>query len=99
MRWLFTTRIKIICTIDSVPDIGEAVKVLIELKAQYKDAAGEEWKEGCTPPSSGAGNASVGGGEDGGEDAESLNEQISAQRDSVRQLQEIHWSGAEFGTV
>ena len=48
--------------------------------ALYKDAAGEEWKPGCTPPSSGGGNASAIGEE------ESLKEQIFAQYGSVRKL-------------
>ena len=63
----------------SKEDIGAAVKVLIELKAKYKDAAGEDWKPGCTPPSPG-GNVSA------NEDGDSLNEQICAKGDDVRKL-------------
>ena len=77
----------------SKEDIGAAVSVLKELKAKYKDAAGEEWKPGCTPPSSGGNNTSA------IENGESLNEQICAQGDSVRKLKSDKASKEDIGAA
>ncbi|XP_045537763.1 bifunctional glutamate/proline--tRNA ligase [Papilio machaon] len=56
--------------------VDQAVKVLLDLKAKYKTATGQDWKPGTTPvqaaPASG--------------DASSLCQQISQQGDLVRSL-------------
>ena len=65
----------------SKDDIGAAVQVLKELKTKYKDATGEEWKPGCTPPSPSSNNETV-----TDNDGDLLNEQIGAQGDNIRKL-------------
>ncbi|KPJ04684.1 Bifunctional aminoacyl-tRNA synthetase, partial [Papilio xuthus] len=56
--------------------VDQAVKILLDLKAKYKTATGQDWKPGTTPvqaaPASG--------------DASSLSEQITQQGDLVRSL-------------
>ncbi|XP_049878025.1 bifunctional glutamate/proline--tRNA ligase isoform X7 [Pectinophora gossypiella] len=59
--------------------VDEAVKALLELKAKYKAATGQEWKPGANPPASTA--APTAGG-----DAAKLNEEITKQGDLVRTL-------------
>ena len=76
----------------SKDDIKAAVNTLLDLKAKYKDATGQEWKPGCTPPSSG-GNASASG------DADSLNEQISTQGDLVRKMKAEKASKGDIDTA
>ena len=58
-------------------DVDAAVKQLLELKAQYKTAAGTDWKPGQAPAPQPA--ASQGG-------AASLNDQITDQGTLVRDL-------------
>ncbi|XP_047521879.1 bifunctional glutamate/proline--tRNA ligase isoform X2 [Pieris napi] len=57
--------------------VDEAVKTLLELKAKYKTATGQEWKPGAAPAS----NAPKASG-----DAESINQEIVKQGDLVRSL-------------
>ncbi|EDS40767.1 bifunctional aminoacyl-tRNA synthetase [Culex quinquefasciatus] len=64
------------------PDIDAAVKVLLDLKAQYKVATGQDWKPGATqaaPAQKAPAPAS------GDKEAEILN-QIATQGDSIRTL-------------
>ncbi|XP_045527430.1 bifunctional glutamate/proline--tRNA ligase isoform X2 [Pieris brassicae] len=57
--------------------VDEAVKLLLELKAKYKTATGQEWKPGAAPAS----NTPKASG-----DAESINQEIVKQGDLVRSL-------------
>ncbi|XP_062532143.1 bifunctional glutamate/proline--tRNA ligase isoform X2 [Bombyx mori] len=59
--------------------VDEAVKVLLELKAKYKTATGQDWKPGTAAPAP-AHSASPSG------DAASLDQQITKQGDLVRSL-------------
>ncbi|XP_049878021.1 bifunctional glutamate/proline--tRNA ligase isoform X2 [Pectinophora gossypiella] len=59
--------------------VDEAVKALLELKAKYKAATGQDWKPGANPPAT-ASAPSAGG------DAAKLNEEITKQGDLVRTL-------------
>jgi bifunctional glutamyl/prolyl-tRNA synthetase len=61
-------------------DIDAAVKILLELKAEYKKTTGQEWKPGAQePPKAAPKQASIGQVSD-------LNEKIIRQGDSVRNL-------------
>lgn len=60
-------------------DIDAAVKILLELKAEYKTATGSEWKPGQAPAAAPAKQASVGQVSD-------INEKINLQGESVRNL-------------
>ncbi|CAH0690016.1 unnamed protein product [Spodoptera exigua] len=64
--------------------VDEAVKVLLDLKAKYKAATGQDWKPGAAPPS-GTPKAAAAPSSPSG-DAASLNEQITKQGDLVRSL-------------
>ncbi|XP_047522099.1 bifunctional glutamate/proline--tRNA ligase isoform X5 [Pieris napi] len=57
--------------------VDEAVKTLLELKAKYKTATGQEWKPAAAPAS----NAPKASG-----DVESINQEILKQGDLVRSL-------------
>ncbi|KAI5632899.1 WHEP-TRS domain-containing protein [Phthorimaea operculella] len=59
--------------------VDEAVKTLLDLKAKYKAATGQDWKPGTPAPAS-APAPSAGG------DAGRLNEEITKQGDLVRSL-------------
>merc|ERR1719184_287065 len=61
------------------PDIDEAVKKLLSLKADYKAATGSDWKPGAVPAKQ-AEPAPVGGADDG------LSGKVEAQGNLVRQL-------------
>ena len=67
------------------PQVDEAVKTLLALKAQFKAETGREWKPGCmpaaTPPPAPAAGAAA-GKLDGAE----LNAKVTAQGDKIRQL-------------
>lgn len=56
--------------------VDEAVKTLLDLKAQYKVATGQDWKPGAAPAAPSAPKA----------DASSLNNEITKQGDLVRSL-------------
>jgi len=58
-------------------DIDAAVKLLLDLKAQYKAATGQDWKPGQAPPVAVTPVAPAAG---------DLNEQITAQGNLVREL-------------
>ncbi|CAK1552350.1 unnamed protein product [Leptosia nina] len=62
--------------------VDEAVKVLLEFKAKYKAATGQEWKPSASPPtpSPSAAKPTPSG------DAGSINEEITKQGDLVRSL-------------
>ena len=62
----------------SKPDIDEAVKKLLALKADFKAATGSDWKPGVAVPAATATNNSAGAGD--------LNSAITAQGDIVRKL-------------
>ena len=62
--------------------IGEAVKVLLDLKAKYKAVTGNDWKPEAKP--SQTKTASAAGGSGG--DAADLNAKVAAQGDLVRKL-------------
>ncbi|XP_045484689.1 bifunctional glutamate/proline--tRNA ligase isoform X2 [Pieris rapae] len=57
--------------------VEEAVKLLLELKAKYKAASGQEWKPGAAPATT---TPKASG------DAESINQEIVKQGDLVRSL-------------
>merc|ERR1719481_439966 len=60
------------------PDIDEAVKKLLALKAEFKAATGNDWKPGAAPaPSPARSNAST---------SDDLNSSITDQGDTVRKL-------------
>jgi len=60
------------------PDIDEAVKKLLALKAEFKAATGNDWKPGAAPaPSPARSNAST---------SDDLNSSIADQGDTVRKL-------------
>merc|ERR1711953_294821 len=61
------------------PEIDEAVKKLLVLKADYKSATGSDWKPGAAPVPA---VKSAGGASQGGE----LGAKVAAQGDLVRQL-------------
>ncbi|CAG4984607.1 unnamed protein product [Colias eurytheme] len=60
--------------------VDEAVKALLDLKAKYKAATGQDWKPGVTPPVKAEHKPSSGG------DAAALNQDIIKQGDLVRTL-------------
>ncbi|CRL04183.1 CLUMA_CG017290, isoform A [Clunio marinus] len=60
-------------------DIDAAVKILLELKAEYKTATGQDWKPGVTVPANAPQTPSLGQVSD-------LNEKIIRQGESVRSL-------------
>merc|ERR1719367_1997033 len=62
------------------PDIDEAVKKLLSLKADYKAATGQDWKPGAAPVKAASPPASS------GSSASDLNAAITAQGDIVRKL-------------
>ena len=65
-------------------DIDAAVKVLLDLKAQFKAATGKDWKPGmAVPTATGTPETSAPAAGGGGEE---LNNKIKAQGDSVRDL-------------
>ncbi|XP_059610476.1 bifunctional glutamate/proline--tRNA ligase [Phlebotomus argentipes] len=61
----------------SKADVEAAVKILLDLKTQYKSATGQEWKPGCVPP------ATTSSATPSGSD---LNEKIVSQGNIVRNL-------------
>ena len=63
------------------PEIDEAVKKLLALKADYKAATGQDWKPGATPPATKASSPPASGGA-----AADINTAITAQGDIVRKL-------------
>merc|ERR1740129_269507 len=63
------------------PEIDEAVKKLLALKADYKAATGQDWKPGTTPPATKASSPPASGGA-----AADINTAITAQGDIVRKL-------------
>lgn len=63
--------------------IDEAVKVLLDLKAKYKEATGTDWKPGCLPAAPAA-TSKTQSGSGGSEDQ--LGADIVSQGDKVRQL-------------
>jgi len=64
------------------PEIDEAVKKLLALKADYKSATGSDWKPGASPaPAKPVQPAST-----GGNDADGLSAAVAAQGDLVRKL-------------
>lgn len=68
-------------------NINEAVKVLLNLKEQYKDLTGTDWKPGCISPS----DAPV-----SNKTAVEINEAIIQQGNSVRKLKENKASKVEI---
>nr|XP_049704786.1 bifunctional glutamate/proline--tRNA ligase isoform X6 [Helicoverpa armigera] len=60
--------------------VDEAVKALLELKAKYKAATGQDWKPGASPAPAPAQAPAA------SNDAASLNDQITKQGDLVRSL-------------
>ena len=67
------------------PQVDEAVKTLLALKAQFKAETGREWKPGCMPaaaPAPASAPAAAAGKLDGAE----LNAKVTAQGDKIRQL-------------
>jgi bifunctional glutamyl/prolyl-tRNA synthetase len=64
-------------------DVDVAVKVLLDLKAKYKAATGQDWKPGSTPPDvsapGAAAPAAIGSGEE-------INDHIGRQGDKIRKL-------------
>merc|ERR1712222_76438 len=60
------------------PEIDEAVKKLLALKADYKSATGNDWKPGAAPAAAKSGGGAPQGGE--------LGAKVAAQGDLVRQL-------------
>ncbi|KAI5632900.1 WHEP-TRS domain-containing protein [Phthorimaea operculella] len=60
--------------------VDEAVKALLELKAKYKAATGQDWKPGAAPAPAAA------AAKPAGADAATLNEEITKQGDLVRSL-------------
>ncbi|XP_013147701.1 PREDICTED: bifunctional glutamate/proline--tRNA ligase [Papilio polytes] len=58
------------------PKVDEAVKALLQLKAKYKAATGQEWKPGTSPPSVTSPSS----------DVTALNQEITEQGDAVRSL-------------
>lgn len=61
----------------SQAEIDEAVKVLLVLKAEYKNVTGSEWKPGVAPPAAAP---------SGGADVSNINDKIVAQGNKVRDL-------------
>ena len=69
------------------PEIDAAVKVLLDLKAQYKAAAGKDWKPGQTPSkTSDAKPSGVTAGQS--KEIDDLNNRITDQGNTVRGLKE-----------
>ncbi|XP_050551484.1 bifunctional glutamate/proline--tRNA ligase isoform X9 [Spodoptera frugiperda] len=64
--------------------VDEAVKALLDLKAKYKAATGQDWKPGAAPSPAASKPAAAPSSSSG--DAASLNEQITKQGDLVRSL-------------
>ncbi|XP_050085553.1 bifunctional glutamate/proline--tRNA ligase [Anopheles aquasalis] len=64
-------------------DVDAAVKVLLELKAQYKTATGSDWKPGAVTTAS---VANVGSANAGSNAADALNAKITEQGNLVRDL-------------
>ncbi|GAB0087532.1 hypothetical protein DMENIID0001_018490 [Sergentomyia squamirostris] len=71
-------------------DVDAAVKILLNLKAQYKAATGQEWKPGAAPPPQPTSSQT---GTPSGSD---LLEKISKQGDLVRSLKEKKAGKAEI---
>ncbi|XP_061384567.1 bifunctional glutamate/proline--tRNA ligase isoform X2 [Danaus plexippus] len=67
--------------------IDEAVKTLLDLKAKYKEATGQDWKPGASPAKANSSPSS---------DVSALNSEITKQGDLVRSLKA---SKAEKGKV
>ncbi|XP_023034416.1 bifunctional glutamate/proline--tRNA ligase isoform X2 [Drosophila willistoni] len=67
------------------PDIDAAVKLLLELKGQYKAQTGQEWKPGCVPPAAPAAAAAPAQSV-ANDSVSSVLTQIAAQGDKVREL-------------
>ncbi|XP_044747370.1 bifunctional glutamate/proline--tRNA ligase isoform X2 [Coccinella septempunctata] len=66
-------------------DIDAAVKVLLSLKAEYKEVAGSEWKPGCTPPKTITESNSA-ENQTNTRSAENINDKIVEQGNLVREL-------------
>uniref|UniRef100_A0A2H1WFZ5 Bifunctional glutamate/proline--tRNA ligase n=2 Tax=Spodoptera frugiperda TaxID=7108 RepID=A0A2H1WFZ5_SPOFR len=64
--------------------VDEAVKVLLDLKAKYKAATGQDWKPGAVPSPAASKPAAAPSSSSG--DAVSLNQEITKQGDLVRSL-------------
>ena len=64
--------------------IDEAVKSLLALKAEYKAATGKDWKPGAHVST--ASSASSAPAPSGGNEADAINDKITAQGDTVRKL-------------
>ena len=71
------------------PEIESAVAVLLDLKAKYKAACGNDWKPGCHKASSPPKESSNGPGD-------KLNDQITAQGNKVRDLKSKKAEKAEI---
>merc|ERR1712106_911663 len=65
------------------PEIDEAVKKLLALKAEYKAATGSDWKPGASPPAKPAAAAAP---PPAGGSGDAINAAIAAQGDLVRKL-------------
>ena len=71
------------------PEIDAAVKVLLDLKAKYKAAAGKDWKPGQTPSkSSEAQSKDVKGSAAQSKEIDDLNNRITDQGNTVRGLKD-----------
>nr|XP_022332735.1 bifunctional glutamate/proline--tRNA ligase-like [Crassostrea virginica] len=71
-------------------EIDEAVKVLLVLKAEYKNVTGSDWKPGVTPPATATPAASSGA------EANIINEKIIAQGNAVREMKAAKASKGEI---
>ena len=65
-------------------DIDAAVKVLLDLKAQFKAATGKDWKPGMAVPTATTAPAASAPAAGGG--GEELNKKVTAQGEAVRDL-------------
>ena len=65
-------------------DIDAAVKVLLDLKAQFKAATGKDWKPGMAVPAATGTPATSAPAAGGG--GEELNKNVTAQGEAVRDL-------------
>ena len=66
----------------SQDEVQAAVKVLLDLKAEYKKATGQDWKPGATPAPAAAAPAPAVGGKESAE----LDAKITAQGNKVRDI-------------
>uniref|UniRef100_A0A1L8DRV9 Bifunctional glutamate/proline--tRNA ligase n=1 Tax=Nyssomyia neivai TaxID=330878 RepID=A0A1L8DRV9_9DIPT len=66
-------------------DVTAAVALLLQLKKEYKEATGQEWKPGCVPPSA-APPSATSGTPSATIDVGAINEKIIAQGNKVREL-------------